>query len=89
MRYPRNLKIGDYISTTAPSEGIVKEINWKRLDNAKENLAKLGYKYKETPNVRTDEKGRSSSAEERAKQLMELLEDNETGCIISAAGGFF
>lgn len=89
MRYPRNLKIGDYISTTAPSEGIVKEINWKRLDNAKENLAKLGYRYKETPNVRTDEKGRSSSAEERAKQLMELLEDNETGCIISAAGGFF
>ena len=35
MRYPRNLEIGEYISTTAPSEGIVKEINWKRLDNAK------------------------------------------------------
>lgn len=89
MRYPKNLKIGDYISTTAPSEGITKEINWKRLDNAKENLVTLGYKYKETKNVRTDNKGRSSSAEERAKQFMELWEDKETGSIISAAGGFF
>lgn len=89
MRYPRNLKIGDYISTTAPSEGITKEINWKRLDNVKENLSKLGYKYKETSNVRTDYKGRSSSSEERAKQFTELWEDNETGSIISAAGGYF
>lgn len=89
MQYPKNLKIGDYISTTAPSEGITKEINWKRLDNAKENLSKLGYKYKETSNVRTDNQGRSSSAEERAKQFMELWQDKETGAIISAAGGFF
>lgn len=89
MRYPKNLEIGEYISTTAPSEGIVKEINWKRLDNAKKNLSELGYKYKETSNVRKDEKGRSSSAKERAKQFMELWQDKETGSIISAAGGFF
>ena len=49
----------------------------------------MGYKYKETSNVRTDEKGRSSSAKERAKQFMELWQDRETRSIISAAGGFF
>ena len=42
MRYPRNLEIGEYISTTAPSEGIVKEINWKRLDNAKKKFRGIG-----------------------------------------------
>lgn len=89
MRYPRNLKHGDYIATTAPSAGITKEIDWKRLDKAKKNLELLGYKYKETNNVRTDIKGRSSSAKERAKQFMNLWKDSEVGAIISAEGGDF
>lgn len=89
MKYPQNLKKGNYIATTAPSAGIKKEIDYKRLDNVKNNFEKLGYKYKETKNVRTDEKGRSSSAKERAKQFMELWEDEEVGAIISATGGDF
>ena len=72
MRYPEELKIGDTIGVTAPSAGIEKEIKQKRLDNAKNNLEKLGYKYKETKNVRTDCKGRSSSGKERANQFMDL-----------------
>ena len=72
MRYPRNLKKGDIIGVTAPSAGIIKEVDLKRLDNVKVNFEKNGYKYIETDNVRRDEKGRSSSASIRANQFMEL-----------------
>lgn len=89
MRYPRNLKIGDYIGVTAPSEGISKIADMPRLDNVKNNFAKLGYNYLETPNVRTNNKGRSSSAEERAKQFLELWKNDDVGAIISATGGNF
>lgn len=89
MKFPSPIKPGDYIGVTAPSEGITKQINLKRLDNVKNNLAKLGYKYTETKNVRTLEKGRSSSASQRVEQFMNLWENNEVKAIISAAGGFF
>lgn len=89
MRYPEILKQNQYIATTAPSAGIKKEVDYKRLDNVKNNFEKLGYKYKETQNVRTDEKGRSSSPKERAKQFMELWQDEKVGAIISATGGDF
>lgn len=89
MRYPKKLKIGDYIATTAPSGGITKQVDLQRLDNVKNNLETLGYKYKETENVRIEIKGRSSSKEERAKQFMEVWKDNTVGAIISAKGGDF
>lgn len=89
MRYPRNLKLGDYIVTTAPSDGIRKEVDYKRLDNVKNNFEKIGYKYKETKNVRTSENGRSDSSVERAKQFIEAWKDEEVGAIISATGGDF
>lgn len=89
MRYPEKLELGDVIGVTAPSAGIVKEVKQKRLDNAKSNLEKLGYKYKETENVRTDYKGRSSSGKERADQFMKLWEDKDVKAIIAAAGGDF
>lgn len=89
MRYPKALKDGEYIGVTAPSAGITKEVDLERLDNAKNNFEKLGYKYKETANVRTDERGRSSSAKERAEQFMSLWKDEKVGAIISASGGDF
>lgn len=89
MRYPESLEVGDMIGVTAPSAGIAKEIKQKRLDNAKYNLERLGYKYKETKNVRTDYKGRSSSAIERADQFMELWKDKDVKAIIAADGGDF
>lgn len=89
MRYPKNLKIGDYIGVTAPSAGVAKEEDLPRLNNVKNNFEKLGYKYIETPNVRTEEKGRSSSAEQRVEQLMSLWNDDRVGAIISATGGDF
>lgn len=89
MRYPKELKKGDYIGTTAPSAGISKQEDIPRLDNVKNNLEKMGYKYIETKNVRTDNNGRSSSSKERAKQLMELWKNKNVGAIISASGGDF
>lgn len=89
MKYPRNLKNGDYIGVTAPSAGITKPIDYERLENCKKNFEKLGYQYIETENVRTDEKGRSSTSKQRAEQLMKLWENEKVGAIISATGGDF
>ena len=89
MRYPKFLEKGDFIGCTAPSEGIVKPINIQRLDNAIKNIEKLGYKYTETQNVRCNEYGRSSSAEDRAKQFMDLWRNEKVPTIISAEGGDF
>lgn len=89
MRYPKELKIGDYIGVTAPSAGINEEIKIKRLENAEKNLRKKGFKYIETSNVRKEEKGRSSSSKERAKQFMDLWNNEKVGAIISATGGDF
>ncbi len=89
MRYPKKLEKGDFIATTAPSAGITKEVDFKRLDNAKKNIENLGFNFIETSNVRKDDKGRSSSKKERAKQFMDLWNDDKVKAIISAGGGDF
>ena len=52
MRYPDFIKIGDTIGITAPSAGITKKEDWLRLDNVKNNFGSLGYKVRETEDVR-------------------------------------
>ena len=89
MKYPQFIKKGDTIGITAPSSGIVKESKLLRLDNAEKNIEKLGYRYIETKNVRTDEKGRSSLAIDRANQFVELLKNDDVKSIIMASGGDF
>ena len=89
MRYPRNLKIGDSIGICAPSCGITDEKKIKRLDLAYLKLKELGYKILETNSVRKEIKGRSAPSEERAKELMELLENPEIGLVLYATGGDF
>ncbi len=88
MRYPKALKKGDCIGITAPSCGI-KEEDFLRIDNAKKQLEEKGFRVIETPNVRTNFKGRSSSKEERAKEFMELWKNPEVKSIILANGGDF
>lgn len=73
----------------APSGGITKLHKRRRLNAAIEALKEMGYKVIETANVRKEEKGRSASAEERAKEFMELLENEEVKLIIFATGGDF
>lgn len=89
MNYPENLKIGDCIGICAPSAGIVKPEKQEKLDLAIKALKEMGYKVIETASVRKDEKGRSASTEVRAKEFMELLENDEVKLIIFATGGDF
>ena len=89
MRYPEKLKIGDCIGVTAISCGAEDEIDILRFENAIKNIEALGYKVRTTPNCRTQSRGRSSSAEQRAKEFMELYEDPEEKAIIFFSGGDF
>lgn len=88
MRYPKFINPGDTIGVTAPSEGI-KEKDFIRLNNVKNNLNNIGYKYIETKNVRNNKIGRSADAKTRAKLFCELWNNNEVSSIIMATGGDF
>lgn len=89
MNYPEKLKIGDTIGICAPSAGIVKPEKIEKLNLAKIALENMGFKVIETASVRKEENGRSASAEVRAKEFMELLENDEVKLIIFATGGDF
>lgn len=89
MLYSTNIKKGDTIGVTATSDGNIDKIKIKRLDNAIKNFEERGYTIKETPNVRSSYKGRSSSKEQRAKEFMKLVEDKNIAAIITARGGDF
>ncbi len=88
MKYPRFIMHGDTIGVTAPSVGI-REKDFRRLDNVKSNLNKLGYEYIETKNVRQSKMGRSADANIRAEEFLELWNNNEISAIIMATGGDF
>ena len=85
IRYPKSVKENDYIGITAISSAAKIE----KIEKAEENLKKLGYRIKETSNVRTKYKLVSSSGEKRAKEFMELWKDESVSYIISARGGEF
>ena len=87
MNYPENLKKGDTIGICAPSGGISKQEKIQELEKAIQQLEEMGYKIIETESVRKEEKGRSNTAEQRAKEFMELLENEEVKLIIFATGG--
>lgn len=89
MIYPKFIKEQGTIGVTAPSRGITNELDLKRLESAIKNLNEKGFNVIETENVRTDILGRSSSKEERAKQLESLFLDKKVDAIISASGGDF
>lgn len=89
MRYPESLKIGDTIGICAPSSGVVEPDKLERLDKAIKNLEKMGYKVIETASVRSDIQGRSAKACVRAKEFMELWENEKVKLIIYAGGGDF
>lgn len=88
MKYPEKLKKGDTIGICAPSAGIEGE-DLKVLDLAIKNLEELGYKVIETESVRKNNKGKSTSAKQRAKEFMSLMENKDVKLIIFAAGGDF
>ena len=89
MKYPEKLKVGDTIGVTAPSCGMRDEMEMLRFENAIKNLEQLGYQVKTTPNCLTNFKGRSSYAEQRVKEFMELYRNPEVKAIIFLGGGDF
>lgn len=88
--YPKFInRNSDTIAVTAPSDGNSSELDYRRLDMAKQRLADLGIKVIETPDVRTSCKGRSSTGAERAEQFMSVWNNPEVSAVISAKGGDF
>jgi len=89
MIYPANLEKGFYIGVTATSAGFDNEPDYRRLDNAIYNFKKLGYPVIATPNVRTNDRGRSSDGKTRAKELLSLFEEPKVRVVFAASGGDF
>ncbi len=89
MVYPKFLKPNDTIGITATSMGITDNEDIERLDDAIKNLTNLGYKVKETDNVRKNACFVSSDAATRAKEFIDLWEDKDVKAIITATGGEF
>ena len=89
MIYPKFIKKQDTIGITAPSDGITASEKIVRLNSAINQLTEYGFQLYETKNVRQSEQGKSSTSQEQAKQLSELLADKTVKAIICAAGGDF
>ena len=87
MNYPENLKKGDTIGICAPSDGIADADKIKKLEKAESALKELGYNIVETKSVRMSSRGRSASGEIRAKEFMELLENDKIKMMLFATGG--
>ncbi len=87
MKKLENLKKGDIIGICAPSGGAASDEDKEKLDEAIKRLTQMGYKVIETASVRKEEKGRSASAEIRAKEFMELLENDDVKFILFLGGG--
>ena len=75
MIFPKWIEKGDTIGVTACSAGKTSPVDWIRLDNAAKQMKQRGYTVIETPDVRTEEKGRSAAAKVRAEELMSLIKD--------------
>ena len=90
MIFPEYIKPGDTIAVTAPSQGVVEEVDIAGFNSAKAQLEQKGYKVIFTDNVfKSDGHGRSSDKYTRAKEFMKLIEDDEVKYICSAKGGDF
>lgn len=85
IRYPEKLKDGDTIGIVAVSDGA----NLEKIDLSISNFNKFGFKVIETENVRNSNMLVSSDAKTRAKEFIELWQNNEVKHIISARGGEF
>ena len=84
MKYPIFVQTKDTIGICAPSAGIGKKI--ERYERSLEVLKNEGYEILETASVRVND-DRSAGAKVRAKELDELVMNDEVKMIICAAGG--
>jgi len=83
---PKKLEIGDTIGIIAPS-GSLASLVPHRLENAKKNLEKLGFKVKLFPTTKLNDNGKAGTVDERIKDIHDAFLDKEIKAIICAIGG--
>lgn len=86
MIYPKSLKENDIIEIISPSNG-VKSKKVKKFERAIEILNSYGYKVIEDKYVRNSEKGVSSSALNRSKELNNAIKNVDVKALIACSGG--
>lgn len=84
---PDFIKRDSLIGVTAPSDGIQDVMKYKKIEAAQKKLGRLGFSIKCTKDCRESYKGRSGTAQKRASEFMELLEDKDVEAVILARGG--
>lgn len=85
IHYPNKVQENDVIGITAISSAA----NILKVEKAENNLKKLGFRIRETENVRKENKLVSSSGKIRTEEFMMLWQDKEVSHIIAARGGEF
>ncbi len=88
MIIPKYLSSNSKIGVTALSDGAYKPLDEIRFNNAVKKLEEKSYKVKFTEDVfKSDGLGRSADKEQRAREFMSLIMDDEIDYIVSAKGG--
>ena len=77
MIYPEFLKDDDVIGISAPSDGVVQELDIKRLDNAIKKFNDIGYHVVEAESVRKSTNGKSNDDSTRAREVEDLFKKAE------------
>ena len=89
MKYPKFINENKCIGIPTPSAGAGTIEKQRKMLNAKKNLENLGYKLIVSENLLKCEKGRSSTALIRAKEINEMFENKNIDMILCATGGDF
>ena len=89
MIYPSFIKENNCIGVPAPSAGADCAERINKSLNAKKTLEKLGYKLILSENFLKCEKGRSTTAKQRAKEINNMFSSKDINMILCAAGGEF
>lgn len=89
MKYPKFVKENALIGVPASSSGASEIKDQNKMNNAKKQLERLGYRLKLSNNLYKCEKGRSASSNERAQEVNEMFKNKEINMILCASGGDF
>jgi len=89
MKYPKFIEKDGCIGVPAPSAGAGVLEKQNKLINAKKFLQSKGYSLELSKNIMKCIKGRSASAEERAKEINDMFLNNNIDMLLCATGGDF
>lgn len=89
MIYPKFLKDSATIGVCAPSDGCSDDISLRKFMNSKERFESIGYKIRATDGCFSSKLGRSADAVSRARELENLLLDDDVFLVIACSGGDF